>query len=77
MNVQKFAFTFNAKIYKQIDGVSIGSPLETLLANILKTELEKDIIQKLVDKAFIKYYIRYVDATLLLVEDEVIESLKN
>ena len=77
MNVQKFAFTFNAKIYKQIDGVSIGSPLETLLANILKTELEKDIIQKLVDKAFIKYYIRYVDATVLLVEDEVIESLKN
>ena len=71
----KTAFTFNAKIYKQIDGVSIGSPLETLLANILKTELEKDIIQKLVDKAFIKYYIRCVDATLLLVKDEVIDPI--
>ena len=45
------------------------------MANILKTELEKDIIQKLVDKAFIKYYIRYVDATLLLVKDEVIDPI--
>ena len=27
------------------------------------TELEKDIIQKLIDKKFIKFYIRYLDNT--------------
>ena len=49
----KTVFTFNDKICKQIDGVSMGSPLGLLLANIFMTELEKDIIQKLIDKKFI------------------------
>ena len=71
----KTAFTLNDKIYKQIDGVSLGSPLGPLLANVFMTELEKDIIQKLIDKNFIKFYIRYVDDTLLLVKDEVIDPL--
>ena len=53
----KTAFTFKDKIYKQIDGVSMESPLGPLLANIFMTELEKDIIQKLIDKNFIKFYI--------------------
>ena len=39
------------------------------------TELEKDIIQKLIDKKFIKFYIRYVDDTLLLVKDEDIDPI--
>ena len=33
------------------------------------TELEKDTIQKLIDKKFIKFYSEYVDDTLLLVKD--------
>ena len=33
------------------------------------TELEKEIIEKLSDKKFIKFYIRYVDEALLLVKD--------
>ena len=71
----KTAFTFNDKIYKKIDGVSMGSPLGPLLANIFMTELEKDIIQKLIDKKFIKFYIRYVDDTLLLGKDEDIDPI--
>ena len=39
------------------------------------TELEKDIIQKLIDKKFIKFYIQYADDTLLLVKDEDIGSI--
>ena len=42
----KTAFIFIDKIYKQIDGVSMGSPLGPLLANVFMRELEKDIIQK-------------------------------
>ena len=49
----------------------MGSPLGPLLANVFMTELEKDIKQKLIDKKFIKFYIRYVDDTLLLVKDEI------
>ena len=39
------------------------------------TELEKDIIQKLIDKKFMKFYIRYVDDTLLLVKDGDIDPI--
>ena len=43
----------------------MGSPLGPLLANVFMRELEKDIIQKLIDTSVIKFYIRYVDGTLL------------
>ena len=53
----------------------MGSPLGPLLANVFMTELEKDIKQKLIDKKFIKFYIRYVDDTLLLAKDEDIDPI--
>ena len=71
----KIAFTFNDKIYKQIDSVSMGSPLGPLLPNVFMTELDKDIIQKLIDKNFIKFCIPYVDDTVLLVKDENIDPI--
>ena len=48
----------------------MGPPLGPLFANGFMTELEKDIIQSLFDKKFIKFYIQYVDNTLLVVKDE-------
>ena len=36
----KTAFTFNKELYGQIDSVSKGSPLDSLMANVLMTELE-------------------------------------
>ena len=62
----KTVFTFDDKIYKQIDGVSMGSPLGSPLPTVFMTEIKKNIIQKLIDKKFIKFYIRYVDDTLPL-----------
>ena len=62
----KTAFSFNNKIYKQLDGVSMESPLGPLLANIIMTELEKIIVKYLVGKSLIKVYMRYVDDILLL-----------
>ena len=38
-------------------------------------KLEKDIIQKLINKNFIKFYIRCVDDTLLLIKDEDIDPI--
>ena len=45
----KTAFSFNNKIYEQIDGVSMGSSLGPVLANIILTEFEKLIVSDLVD----------------------------
>ena len=39
------------------------------------TELEKDRIQKLINKKYIKFYIWYVDDTQLLVKNEDMEIL--
>ena len=51
------------------------SPLGPLLTNIFMAELEKVIIQKLIDKKLIKFYIRYVDDTLLLAKVEDIDPI--
>ena len=37
-------FSANNKLYQQIDGVSMGSSLGPVLANIIMTEMEKTII---------------------------------
>ena len=66
----KTVFSFNSKFYKQIDGVSMGSPLGPALANIIMAEFESTIVKELVDKSLVKLYMRYVDNTLLLVKDK-------
>ena len=43
----KNALTFNNVIYEQIDSVSMGSCLGPVLANIIMTELETVIVDKL------------------------------
>ena len=43
---QKTAFSFNNKMYEQLDGVSTGGSLGLVLANIIMTECEKIIVDK-------------------------------
>ena len=62
----KTAFSFNGTIRKQKDGVSMGSSLGPVLANIIMTELERVIVEPLIRSGKTKFYIRYVDDTLLL-----------
>ena len=64
----KTSFIFNNKFYEQRDGVSMGSPLGPVLANILMTEFENIVIKKFVDDGTIKFYGRYVDDTLILMK---------
>ena len=71
----KRVFSFNNKFYKQIDGVSMGSPLRPVLANIIMTKLESTIVKELLHKSLVKLYLRYVDDTLLLVKDEDINHI--
>ena len=68
-------FSFNTRFYKQIDGVSMGSPLGSVLTNIIMTQLESTIVKELVDKSLFKLYMRYVEDTLLLVKDKDINYI--
>ena len=71
----KTVFSFNIKFYKQIDGVSMGSPLGPVLTNIIMTETKCKIVKELVDKSLIKLYMRYVGNTLLLVKNKDINHI--
>ena len=64
----KTSFIFNNKIYEQKDGVSMGSPLGPVLANVIMTELEEKVIRKFVEDGIIKFYGRYVDDTILVIK---------
>ena len=62
------AFPFNNTICEQIDSVSMGSFLGPVLANIIMTELETVIVDKLFAANLSKFYISYVDDTLALIK---------
>ena len=47
----------------------MGSSLGPTLANVIMTELEKHVVTKLFDDGIIKFYIRFVDDTLVLAKN--------
>ena len=55
----------------------MGPSLDPVLANIIMTELEKIIVKNLVQSKLIKFYIRYVDDTLVLVKKEHLSTVLN
>ena len=71
--VSKGYFSFNGKIYKQTDDVSMGSSLGQVLADIIMTQTESEIVEPLETKGVIKHYMRYVDDTLVLINPENVE----
>ena len=64
----KTAFSFNKKLYEQIDGVSMGSPLGPLMTNVIMTELERVVVNDLFKKEYLKFYIRFMDDMLVLMK---------
>ena len=72
---RKTAFMFDNKIYEQIDGVSMGASLGPVLSNIIMTECEKKIVNKFINQNIIRFYIRYVDDTLLLVKKDQLDKV--
>jgi predicted transcriptional regulator len=73
----KTQFFANGDLYKQIDGVSMGSPLSPTLANIIMIALEDEIIKDLFENETIKFKIRYVDDTLVLAKPSDINLILN
>ena len=72
-------FSYNDMLYKQVDGVAMGSPLGPILANIFMVELEESLIPTLSDK--LRLWFRYVDDTFTFIKkdkiDDVIYILNN
>ena len=74
---QKMALSFNNKLYEQVDGVSMGGSLGPVLANILMTECEKVIVDKLMKEKVVMFYTRYVGDTLLIIKKRDINYVLN
>ena len=70
-------FSFSNQLYEQLDGVSMGSSLGPVLANIIMTELENVLIKDLLDTGTIAFYARYVDDTLVLVKLDDVQKVLN
>ena len=64
----KTAFSFDKTLYEQIDGVSVGSPLSLLMADVIMTELERVVVKDVFSKGYLKFYIRFMDDTLVLMK---------
>ena len=62
-------FIFNDEIYDQIDGVSMGSSLAPILANLFIGFVEKDWIEK-AQVAKPTFYKIYVDDTFAVFKSE-------
>ena len=73
----KTAFSFNNKLYQQKDGVSMGSSLGPVLANIIMTEIEDVVIKSLIINSTIKLYTRFVDDTSLLIKLDNVKEVHN
>ena len=79
MCTKELHFTFDDKIYRQTDGVCMGSPLGPVLANVFMVYLEETIVPQL--KTSMPTWKRYVDDTFALVKkgkrDEIIKKLNS
>ena len=71
----KTVFSFNNITYEQKDGVSMGSLLGPVMANIIKTELENKVIKPPINNDTIKFHCWYVDDTLLVVKPQNISCI--
>ena len=59
-------FQFNGDLYEQIDGVAMGSPLGSLMANTFVCSIEEKLAH---ENKLPNFYKRYVDDTFALVPD--------
>ena len=66
-------FSFNGTIYRQVDGVAMGSPLGPVIANVFMVELEKTLVPQLEDTVSLWY--RYVDDTFTFIKKGCVESV--
>ena len=67
-------FTFEDQIYKQLDGVSMGSPLGPVLANVFMVHLEETLVPQ--QDNIMPLWLRYVDDTFTFIRKTEIQEVK-
>ena len=63
-------FIFNKDIYKETDGIAMGSPLGPAISGILKVELENAMVPRLSNHLY--FWRQYVDNTFIFVKEKSI-----
>ena len=71
----KTAFSFNGKSYKQFDAVLMDPSLDPVLTNVIIKEFERLVVDQLIKNGLIKFYIKFVDDTLVLAKVEDIHNI--
>ena len=66
-------FSFNGEIFRQVDGVAMGSPLGPVIANIFMVELEKSLVPQL--EGTVDLWYRYVDDTFTFIRKGCVEAV--
>ena len=66
-------FTFNEETYNQTDGVMMGSPLGSLMANIFMCELENTLVPTMANE--LEEWTRFVDDTFALIDPSALERI--
>ena len=62
---------YNGELFKQIDGVPMGSPLKPTLANFFLANLENKLLNKTRPCFYPKIYLRYVDDIFAIFDDNL------
>ena len=60
------AFIFNGYVFKQVDGMAMGSPLGPIFANIFMCKFEEQLLDSCPLRFYPLFYRRYVDDTFAL-----------
>ena len=66
-------FSFNGNVFKQKNGVAMGSPLGPVIANIFMVELEKRLVPAMNGK--VSLWFRYVDDTFTFIKKGEIDAV--
>ena len=78
LDAKESHFIFNGKLYKQVDGVAMGSSLGPTLANAFLVHLEKYWLQNYPSDFKPYYYRRYVDDIFVLfTSPKYLEAFQN
>ena len=73
----KTAFSFDNVFYEQCAGLSLGSSLGPVLANIILTQFKNVIVKPLIETSVLKFYCRYVNGTLVMIKKDKIQHVLN
>ena len=73
----KTSFSFDNVFYQQCAGLSLGSSLGPVLANIILTQFENVIVKPLIETSVLKFYCKYVDDTLVMIKKDKIQHVLN